>query len=233
MNNVDTLKRAAAERALEAVSSGMIVGLGSGSTAIWVTRLIAERLQDGRLTNILGIPCSSMIEAEARRLSVPLTTLEEHPHVDITIDGADEVDPQLDLIKGGGGALMREKIVAQASAYEIIVVDHSKLSPILGTKWHVPVEVIPFGYGSQQHYLEELGARAVVRHRADGTVFHTDQGNIILDCAFGVINDPVSLAEKLKRRTGIAEHGLFIGIANEVIVAGTDGIRQIKRGQPF
>jgi ribose 5-phosphate isomerase A len=223
------LKQEAAEYAVQSIESGMIVGLGHGSTAIWAVRRIGQLIQSGVLRDILAIPCSILTEHEAQELGIPLTTLEEHPHIDITIDGADEVDPQLELIKGGGGALMREKIVAQASKREIVVVDESKLVPVLGTHWAVPVEVIPFGYGSQKTFLEALGAVVKVRQTGDGAPFKTDQGNLILDCRFGAIPDPGALADKLKRRTGIVEHGLFIGLATEVIVAGTDGIRQLKR----
>ena len=223
------LKRHAAERAVEFVESGMIVGLGHGTTAIWATRKIAELIKTNDLTNILAIPCSSQIEAEARQLGIPLTTLEEHPSIDLTIDGADEVAPNFDVIKGGGGALLREKIVAQATKREIIIVDESKLSPVIGTKWAVPVEVIPFGYGSQKVYLEGLGAKVSIRQKPDGTTFYTDQGNIIFDCNFGAISDPVSLAEQLKWRTGIVEHGLFIRLVSDVIVAAPSGTRQLQK----
>jgi ribose 5-phosphate isomerase A len=171
-----------------------------------------------------------VIEAEARRLGIPLTTLEEHPVIDLTFDGADEVDPALNLIKGGGGALLREKIVAQASRREIIVVDESKLSPALGTHWALPVEVIPFGWGSQAAYLESIGARIRMRSDDSGVPFKTDQGNYILDCAFGPIDDPVSLGARLDARTGIVGHGLFLGLATDVIVAGAAGIKHLKRG---
>ncbi len=223
------LKRHAAERAVEFVQSGMIVGLGHGTTAIWATRRIAELIVSKELTNILAIPCSKETEEEARKLGIPLTTLEEHPNVDLTIDGADEVAPNFDVIKGGGGALLREKIVAQATKREIIVVDESKLSPSLGTKWAVPVEVIPFGYGSQKVYLEGLGAKVSIRQKKDGTTFYTDQGNIILDCNFGAISDPAHLAEQFKQRTGIVEHGLFIRLVSDVIVAAASGTRELKR----
>jgi ribose 5-phosphate isomerase A len=227
----DTLKQQAAEQAVTFVESSMIVGLGEGSTAIWAVRHIAHRLQAGDLRDILGIPCSVHIEQEARQLGIPLTTLEEHPVIDLTIDGADEVNPDLDLIKGGGGALMREKIVAQASRREIIIVDESKMVPALGTGWAVPIEVIPFGQGSQQHYLESLGASVKIRQNKDGTPFKTDQGNLIMDSNFGAISNAAELAEKLKRRTGIAEHGLFIRLASDVIVASPGGIKHIQRQQ--
>jgi ribose 5-phosphate isomerase A len=175
------------------------------------------------------VPSSLQIEAEARRLGIPLTTLDEHPVVDLTIDGADEVDPDLNLIKGGGGALLREKIVAQASRREIIVVDESKLSPALGARWAVPVEVVPFGWRSQAAYLESLGAQPILRLNSDGTPFTTDQGNLILDCDFGPISQPAQLAARLSERAGIVEHGLFLGLATDVIVAGVEGVRHLER----
>jgi len=229
MTTSDNLKQKAAEYAVQAIESGMIVGLGHGSTAIWAVRKIGQLIKAGNLRNILGIPCSTFIEAEARQLGIPLTSLEEHPTIDLTIDGADEVDPNLELIKGGGGALMREKIVAQASKREIIVVDESKLVPALGTHWAVPVEVIPFGYSTQVEYLKSIGAEVKVRTGADGNPFKTDQGNLILDCNFGPIAAPAELADKLKRRTGVVEHGLFIGLATEVMIARPNGIQEIKR----
>lgn len=225
------LKQQAAWHAVQFVEVGMVVGLGHGSTAIHAVRRIAQMLQDRALTDILGVPCSAQIEEEARRLGIPLTTLEKHPVVDLTIDGADEVDPNLDLIKGGGGALLREKIVAQASQREIIVVDESKLSRALGTRWPVPVEVAPFGWGSQIAYLESLGATVALREEADATPFITDQGNMILDCNFGPISAPSRLAAKLNERAGIVEHGLFVGLATDVIVASADGISHLKRGE--
>jgi ribose 5-phosphate isomerase A len=225
---IDSLKQQAADRALEYVTAGMVVGLGHGTTAILALRRLAERLRTGQLRDVVGVPCSSFIEAEALRLQVPTTTLDAHPVVDLTIDGADEVDPNLNLIKGGGGALLREKIVAQASRREIIIVDHSKLSPALGTRWAVPVEVVPFGCRSQLSYLESLGARVTVRQSDDRTLHLTDQGNLILDCAFGPIRDPRKLAVQLGERAGIVEHGLFLGLATEVIVAEPKGIRHLK-----
>ena len=151
--------------------------------------------------------------------------------IDLTFDGADEVDPALNLIKGGGGALLREKIVAQASRREIIIVDESKLSPALGTCWAVPVEVIPFGWRTQAAYLEALGAQVSPRPAQDAPaqLFITDQGNYILDCAFGPIADPAGLGARLDARTGIVAHGLFLGLATEAIVAGTEGIRYLSR----
>jgi ribose 5-phosphate isomerase A len=226
--NIPQLKQKAGWYAVDFVESGMVLGLGHGSTAVFAVRCIAQLLREGRLCDVLGVPCSRQVEAEARELGIPLTTLDQHPTVDLTIDGADEVDPDLNLIKGGGGALLREKIVAQASRREIIVVDESKLSPALGTHWPVPVEVIPFGWCVQSAYLESLGARPTLRLREDGTPFKTDQGNLILDCHFGPISDPVHLAARLNERAGIVEHGLFLGLATDVIVASGQEIRHLK-----
>lgn len=224
-------KQQAAEQAAEFIDSGMVVGLGHGSTAIFAVRRIAEFLKIGRLEAILGVPCSKEVEREARQLGIPLTTLEEHPVIDVTIDGADEVDPNLDLIKGAGGALLREKIVAQASRREIIVVDESKISPVLGTRRALPVEVVPFGWRTQTAYLQSLGARVSTRTNDDGSFFTTDQGNLILDCAFGPLVDPASLADDLSRRVGIVGHGLFLGLATDVLVAGAEGVRHLRRQQ--
>ena len=220
-------KRQAAERAVEFVQPGMIVGLGTGSTAIFATRRIAHLFHDGHLKDILGFATSEAVWQEAQRLGIPMMT-EEMPHsIDLTIDGADEIDPDLNLIKGGGGALLREKIVAQASRRVIIVADDSKLSAGLGTLHTLPIEVLPFGWRSQFRYLESLGARVEVRFNRDGSPFVTDSGGMILDCNFGPIAHPAELAATLKTRAGIAEHGLFLGLATDVIVAGRDGLRHL------
>ncbi len=222
------LKQQAAERAVEFIESGMVVGLGSGSTAILAVRGIGQRLANGQLRDIRGIPTSVVTETEARQLGIPLVTLEECRVIDVTIDGADEVDPRFNLIKGGGGALLREKIVAQASKREVIIVDESKLVEKLGTKWAVPVEVIPFGWHSQYDYLVSLGAQVTLRRSGD-RVFNTDHGNVILDCQFGLIDDPIALGAQLKSRTGVVEHGLFLGLASDVIVASPEGTRFLNR----
>jgi len=227
--DVAELKRQAAEYAVQFVASGMVVGLGHGSTAIFAVRRVAELLRAGALRDLLAVPCSSQVEAEARRLGMPLTSLDQHHVIDVTIDGADEVSPGLDLIKGRGGALLHEKIVAQASRREITVVDESKLSPALGTRAPLPVEVVPFGWGAQAAWLESLGARVTPRRNDDGSMFQTDQANFILDCDFGPIPKPAELADQLQARAGIAEHGLFLGLATDVIVAGAGGVRHLKR----
>jgi ribose 5-phosphate isomerase A len=221
-------KKMAAERGVEFVESGTVVGLGSGSTALLAIKAIAARMQAGKLTDIVGVPCSHSVEAAAERLGIPLTTLEKHPAIDITIDGADEVDPQLNLIKGGGGALLREKITAQASRREIIVIDERKLSPMLGTLRVLPVEVVPFGWETHVKYLETLGADVELRCTDDGETYLTDEGNYILDCRFGPIDNLDLLDRRIKQRAGIVEDGLFIGLASDVIVAGADGVRHIE-----
>jgi ribose 5-phosphate isomerase A len=218
------LKQKAGQAAVEFVQSGMVVGLGTGSTAIWAVRRLAELLGRKKLTGIVAIPTSVATERQARKLRIPLTTLEAHPQVDLTIDGADEVDPRLNLIKGAGGALLREKIVAQASRRLMIIVDASKLSSQLGERRAVPVEVVPFGWKTQQQFLEDLGAAVCLRNGKHGKAFVTDQGNCILECRFEPIRDVFALAQQLKGRCGIVEHGLFPGMATDLIVAGSQGI---------
>jgi ribose 5-phosphate isomerase A len=222
-------KQEAAEYAVKFIESGMTVGLGTGSTAIFATRRIAELYKNGQLRDIVAFATSKAVWQEAVKLDIPMMTEDLPEEIDITIDGADEVDPRLNLIKGGGGALLREKIVAQASRREIIIVDESKLSPHLGTHWPVPVEVLPYGWQSQARYLISLGAEPVIRRDPDGSEFHTDQGNMILDSRFGPIANLEGLAEKLAARAGIMEHGLFLNLAHDVIVAGAGGIKHLKR----
>ncbi len=223
----DHYKQEAAEYAVTYVKSGMIVGLGTGSTAIFATRHIAELLNRGELRDIRAFATSKSVWDEAVRLGIPMLTDDMPLEIDLTIDGADEVDPNLNLIKGGGGALLREKIVAEASHHEIIVVDESKLSPQLGTHWPLPVEVLPFGWQSQARYLSSLGAIVSLRRAHDGSEARTDQDNMILDCNFGPITDLQSLAEKLSARAGIIEHGLFLNLTRDVIVAGSKGIQHL------
>jgi ribose 5-phosphate isomerase A len=225
-------KQHAAEHAVTLLRPGMAIGLGTGSTAIFATRRIALLHHDGALAGIQGFATSRAVWEEAVRLGIPMLTEDMPRALDITIDGADEIDPQLNLIKGGGGALLREKLVAQASARVVIVADDSKLSPRLGTRRAVPVEVLAFGWRSQARYLEALGARVTPRRKGDGAEFRTDQGNLILDCQFGPIADPGMLARQFADRAGIVEHGLFLGIAQDVIVAGPDGLRHLTCTPP-
>jgi ribose 5-phosphate isomerase A len=228
MTDTGRLKEQAAREAVEQVSRGMVLGLGTGGTAEFALRRMAELLKTGRLSDIVGIPSSRRTESLARELGIPLSDLDTHPLIDLTIDGADEVDSRLNLIKGGGGALLREKVIAQASGRVLIIVDEGKLSPRLGTSWAVPVEVIPFAASPVERFLKELGASVSLRRDNQGAIFQTDQGNRILDARFGPIAEPESLAGKLDAQAGIVEHGLFLGLASEVIVAGTDGIRHLK-----
>ncbi len=226
--NTDAFKKQAGEYAADLVQSGMIVGLGSGSTAIFATRRIARRIHSGELADIVGAPTSLATESAAINLGIPLTTFARHRRVDITIDGADEVDPAFNLIKGGGGAHLREKIVAQATERLVIVVDASKLVDQLGATWAIPIEVVPFGWEAQAAYLESIGAKPELRMAGDDP-FRTDQGNLILDADFGRIADPAGLARRLESRAGIVEHGLFIGMARDVVVAGVGGVRHLRR----
>jgi ribose 5-phosphate isomerase A len=228
MSDSDAFKRLAGHAAVEHVSSGMVVGLGHGSTAIHATRRIAELLSQGRLENIRGVPCSRAVAGEAGRLGIPLFTLDDVERVDLTIDGADEADDGLNLIKGGGGALLREKMVAQMSEREIIVADHTKLSTRLGTRFPLPIEVVDFGVATTMRWIEGQGARCSLRMAGD-SLFRTDQGNVIIDADFGPIEDVGGLAARLEARAGIVEHGLFIGLADALIVAGPQGLRTLTK----
>jgi ribose 5-phosphate isomerase A len=224
-------KQEAATAAVAFVQSGMKVGLGTGSTAIFATWRIAGLLKAGTLGDIVAFATSKATFAEAVRLGIPMMP-DDLPHdLDVTIDGADEVDPELNVIKGGGGALLREKIVAQASRRVIIVVDDTKPSQRLGTHWPVPVEVMPFGWRSQARFLESLGAAITIRQDDGGAQFVTDSGNMILDCRFGPIADAPRLAAALSARAGIVEHGLFIGLAHDLIVASARGIQHREKGR--
>jgi ribose 5-phosphate isomerase A len=227
--NMMQIKQKAASEAVNYIQAGMIVGLGFGSTALLAVRQLGELLGNGKLTHVLGIPSSIETESLALQLGIPLTTLEDHPVIDLTIDGADEIDPDLQLIKGGGGALLREKIVAQASRRVIIIADDTKRSPMLGTHWPVPVEVIPYGWGSQRRFLESIGGYPQVRMKPDGSRFITDQGNMIMDCHFGPIKDLSLMAMQLDQRAGIIAHGIFLDMATDIIYCGQTGCEHILR----
>ena len=228
-NTISILKKAVAHKAVSYLEPGMFVGLGHGSTAAFAVNRIAELIHKGLLHDILCIPCSKQVEAAAQDLGIPLTTIEAHPIIDITIDGADEVDPELNLIKGGGGALLSEKIVAQASRREIIIIDESKLSPVLGTRCAVPVEVVTFGLAAHKAYIESLGASVRIRTTDDKELFKTDHGNVILDCVFHSIDHPETLSHDLKKHAGIVEHGLFLGMATDILVSGASGITHLTK----
>ena len=228
MTRQDELKQQAAAAAVDRLQSGMVVGLGTGSTTRFALERIAELIRAGRLEGIIGIPSSLQTEKAAGELGIPLTDFETHAVIDITIDGADEVDPELNLIKGGGGALLREKVLAQASRRNIIIVDESKLSERLGTRWALPVEVVPFARAAEERFLVSLGATVALRTH-NGSPVITDQGNLLLDARFGPMKEPDRLAGQLNDRAGIVEHGLFVGLAHEVFVAGAAGIRHLQR----
>jgi ribose 5-phosphate isomerase A len=229
-STTDQLKHAAAARALEFVESGMAVGLGSGSTVRPLLALLAERLHDGSLKNVIAVPTSDDTARRCREFGIPLVTLADRPELALAIDGADEVGPRLDLIKGMGGALLREKVVALAARRFVVVADESKLVRRLGTRAPVPVEVVPFGWTTLVPFFEQLGAAPILRRVADGAPFVTDNGNYLVDCHFARgIPDPAALARALAKRTGIVEDGLFLRIAKVAVVAGAGGVRLLKR----
>lgn len=212
-------KRAAALRAVELVRSGMVVGLGTGSTAWFAVQEIGRRLAANELRDIVGIPTSRATRDHAEAVGIRLGTLEDRPFVDLTIDGADEVDPQGNLIKGHGGALLWEKIVATASRRLVIVADPSKLVPRLGSSRALPVEVVTFGWGTHQSVIRDLGAEPGLRRTASGEPVRTDEGHFILDCQFAAgISDPQAVERVLRGRPGVVETGLFLGFKPEVIV---------------
>ncbi|HZN69549.1 MAG TPA: ribose-5-phosphate isomerase RpiA [Tepidisphaeraceae bacterium] len=221
-------KQRAAEAAIAYVRSGMVVGLGTGSTADLFLQALAAALKDGRLRDIRGVPTSRQSERRAAHLGIPLTTLAECPRPDVTIDGADEVAPNLDLIKGLGGALLREKIVAQNSKSLVIIADAGKAVPTLGTKAMLPVEVVPFAHEVHEPFLRSLGATPTLRRTADAP-FQTDNGNYIYDCRFNGIDDPGGLDLALRGRAGVVETGLFIGMASVAIIAGEEDVEERKR----
>ena len=221
----DTEKAAAARKSLEYVKDGMVVGLGTGSTATFAIRFLGEQVRDG--LKIRGIPTSRASEELSRSLGIPLITFDEAGYTDVTIDGADEVAPGLALIKGGGGALLHEKIVASASRRLVIVADQHKMVQRLG-RFPLPVEVIPFASALIRKQLEEIGAKPALRTVAGGAPYITDEGNYIFDCHYGEIADPAAVAVTIKSMTGVVEHGLFLGLASVAVVAGPDGAKVIE-----
>lgn len=252
MPNIE-LKRNAAEKAIEKVRSGMVLGLGSGSTVQFALEIISEKLISGELKDIVGVPSSKRTEQEAIRLGIPLVLLgirdkaqgtrdkaqrirhngqvenEELNVIDITIDGADECDRNLNLIKGGGGAMLREKIVAEASKQNVTIIDESKLSDKLGSKSSLPVEILEFSLESEKQFLESLGAQVSIRKNSNDENFITDNGNMILDAKFSTIENIEELNDKLNARAGILGHGLFVGLSDEVICAGKNGVEILRK----
>lgn len=222
----DAEKQEAARASLKYVRDGQIVGLGSGSTATFAIRMMGERVREGM--KIRGIPSSVASRDLALELGIPLITFEDAQQIDVTIDGADEFDPALNLIKGGGGAMLREKVVASASRQLVIVTDSSKQVPVLG-KFPVPVEVIAFAEPLVAKRISDLGAKVIQRQDKSGKVYVTDEGHHILDCHFGKIPDPASLARTLSEMPGIVEHGLFVGMASTVVMAKAGAVEEFRR----
>ena len=218
-------KEAAGRAAAELVRDGDIVGLGTGSTAYFAVVALGERVKAG--LKITGIPTSIQTADLARTLGIPLTTLDEHPEIDITIDGADEVDPKLNLIKGGGGALLREKVVASVTKKMVVVADSGKIVSMLG-KFPLPVEVISFARTVVEKKIVALGATPKLRTKSDGSPYVTDNGNQILDCSFGRITDPPALARELDGTSGVVEQGLFIGLAKLALVGRGDRVEELR-----
>jgi ribose 5-phosphate isomerase A len=218
-------KESAGRVAAKLVNDGEVVGLGTGSTAYFAVIALGERVKAG--LKIIGIPTSVHTEELARSVGIPLTTLDQHPEIDITIDGADEVDPKLNLIKGGGGALLREKIVASVTRKMVVVADSSKAVATLG-KFPLPVEVIAFARTVVEKRIAALGGSPKLRMKPDGSVFITDNGNQILDCSFGTIPDPAVLARSLSETPGVVEHGLFIGMAKLALIGRGTVVSEIR-----
>jgi ribose 5-phosphate isomerase A len=218
-------KEAAGRAAAKLVRDGDIVGLGTGSTAYFAVVALGERVKSG--LKIVGIPTSVATADLARKLGITLTTLDEHPQIDITIDGADEIDPKLNLIKGGGGALLREKVVASVTKKMVVAGDSTKIVPALG-KFPLPVEIIPFARTVIEEKIASMGATTKLRMTPDGQPYVTDNGNQILDCCFGRIADPPALARELNGTPGVVEHGLFIGLAKLVLVGKGNSIVEIR-----
>jgi len=230
--DIEKLKHAAAARAVEFVRPGMRLGLGTGSTAKHFVALLAERVRAG--LDVVGVPTSEATRADAERAGVPLATLDEMPALDLTVDGADEIAPDLSLIKGGGGALLREKIVAAASARMIVIADESKYVAMLG-RFPLPIEVVPFGLAATRRAIDAAARDAgcpgpsTQRRTKEGHAFVTDGGHLILDAALARIPEPYALATRLAAIPGVVEHGLFLGLAQMAIIAGSDGVQIVEK----
>lgn len=224
----DNEKELAGRASARFVNDGNIVGLGTGTTAVHAVHAIADRVKSG--LKILGIPTSVRTGELARSLGIPLTTLDEYQEIDVTIDGADEIDPRLCLIKGGGGALLREKIIASASRKMVVIADSTKLVPVLG-RFPLPVEVIGFAQAVVAKKIQQMGAKVDLRKDAAGKVYVTDEGHHILDCRFGEIPDPPALGRMLNDIPGVVEHGLFIGLASVALVGKGSAVEEVEKAQ--
>ena len=219
-------KELAGRAAAKLVREGDVVGLGTGSTAYFTVLALGERVKTG--LKIVGIPTSNATAELARAVGIPLATLDQYPALDIDIDGADEIDPQLNLIKGGGGAHLREKVIAAASKKMVVIADSSKVVPVLG-KFPLPVEIVSFARAVVEKKIASLGASTKLRTRPDGSPYLTDNGNPVLDCSFGKIEDPPELARKLRDIPGVVEHGLFIGLASLALVGRGSSVEEILK----
>ena len=223
-------KKEAAQAAAQLVHNGMIVGLGTGTTAAYLVSELGRRVAEEGL-HFTGVPTSERTAEQARSLGIPLATLADVNEIDLTIDGADEVQlGTLALIKGHGGALLREKIVAAASKRMAVIVDETKLVKRLGGTLAVPVEVVPFGWEATERKLRAMGAGTELRPGVDDKPYVTDGGHYILDCAFGPIADPKKIARELDETVGVVEHGLFLGLAKQVLIGGPGGVKILKQG---
>ncbi len=228
MSWVDGAKRRAAEAAAQHIKSGTVIGLGTGSTAKHLIQIVGSYLSAGRLTDIQGVPTSIQTSADAKEAGIPLTTLDDHPELTLSIDGADLIDGNLNALKGGGGALLREKIVASASKTYILIADERKIVEKLGTGFPLPIEILPFSATPAAYRVRELGATVILRRGKLGPVT-TDNGNFILDADFGPIDDPAGLELELKSIPGVLETGLFLGYADLAYVGTPDGVRKLVR----
>jgi ribose 5-phosphate isomerase A len=221
------MKQLACQRAAQEVQDGMVLGLGTGSTVYYFLHELGRMVREG--VRMTGVPTSIQTTQLATQLAIPLTTLDDQPHLDLAVDGADEVDDQLNLVKGAGGALLREKIIAASAARFLVVVDEGKLVTQLGERYPLPVEVVPFGYTPAIRAVEGLGARVTLRRGTDGQPWISDNGNYILDCRFGPIADPVALQKALLAIPAVVESGLFLNMAGTVIVGHAEGVRLLSR----
>jgi ribose 5-phosphate isomerase A len=227
MPDREQMKRLACERAAQEVQDGMLLGLGTGTTVYYFLHELGRMVRQG--LRIVGVPTSVQTTHIATQLAIPLSTLDEHPRLDLVVDGADEVDDDLNLVKGAGGALLREKIVASSADRLLIVVDDSKLVHQLGERSAIPVEVVPFGASATIRALEVLGARVVLWRDTNGQLWHSDNGNYVLDCHFGPLDDPVALQHQLLSIPAVIDSGLFIGLTDTVIVGQEGGVRLLGR----
>lgn len=227
MADLERMKQRACQRAAQEVQDGMVLGLGTGSTVYYLLQELGRMVREGmRMT---GVPTSVRTAELATQLAIPLTTLDDQPHLDLAIDGADEVDAHLNLVKGAGGALLREKIIAASAARFIVVVDDSKVVTQLGERYPLPVEVVPFGHTPATRALEGLGARVTLRRGTDGQTWVSDNGNYILDCHFGPMPDPVALQQKLLAIPAVVDSGLFLNMTEMAIVGQDEGVRLLRR----